>query len=161
MPESAVVNSSPLIFLSKVGLLDWLQLAADTVVVPEAVAREINRRRPADVTANALARTSWLRIVAVPAIPAVIQSWDLGPGESAVLAHAYTHPGVIAILDDGLGRRCADLLGIPLYGTLGLVMTAKQRGLIAAARPVVLTLKQHGMYLSDRVIDRALALIGE
>jgi predicted nucleic acid-binding protein len=156
-----VVNSSPLIFLSKAGLLDWLQLAADTVLVPEAVAREINRREPMDVTATALTRTSWLRIVAVPAIPPVIQSWDLGPGESAVLAHAYTHPGAIAILDDGLGRRCADLMGIPLHGTLGLVMMAKRRGVITAVRPVIITLKQHGMYLSDRVINRALALIGE
>lgn len=119
MPEPAVVNSSPLIFLSKAGLLDWLQLAADTVLVPEAVAREINRRGPADVTVNALTRTSWVRIVAVPAIPPVIQSWDLGPGESAVLAHAYTHPGAVAIIDDGLGRRCADLLGIPLQGYAG------------------------------------------
>jgi predicted nucleic acid-binding protein len=58
VPEPAIVNSSPLIFLSKAGLLDWLQLAADTVLVPEAVAREINRRGPADVTANALTRTS-------------------------------------------------------------------------------------------------------
>lgn len=161
VPELAVVNSSPLIFLSKAGLLDWLHLAAPTVLVPDVVAQEISRRGPADVTAKTLAQTSWLRVVTVPVIPPVIQSWDLGPGESAVLAYAYTHPGSIAILDDGLGRRCTELLGIPLHGTLGLVMMAKKRGLIDAARPVILTLKQHGMYLSDRVIDHALALIGE
>ena len=81
--------------------------------------------------------------------------------ESAVLAYAYVHPGTIAIIDDGAGRRCAETFGILLNGTLGLVITAKIRGFIPAARPVVETLKQHGMYLSSPVIDRALALIGE
>ena len=81
--------------------------------------------------------------------------------ESAVLAYASVHPGTIAIIDDGAGRRCAETFGISLNGTLGLVITAKIRGFIPAARPVVETLKQHGMYLSSPVIDRALALIRE
>jgi len=38
-----------------------------------------------DVTAKVLDSTPWLKIVEVPAIPALIQSWDLGPGESSVL----------------------------------------------------------------------------
>ncbi len=161
MPESAIVNSSPLIFLSRVGLLDFLRLVAQEVWVPEAVAYEIGRRGSADVTARALVNTPWLQTVSVPAIPMAIQSWALGPGESAVLAYACVHPGTIAIIDDGAGRRCAETFGIPLNGTPGLVITAKIRGFIPAARPVVETLKQHGMYLSSPVIDRALALIGE
>ncbi|TVR58601.1 MAG: DUF3368 domain-containing protein [Candidatus Competibacteraceae bacterium] len=161
VPESAIVNSSPLIFLSKVGMLDFLRLAAKEVWVPEAVTQEIGRRGPIDVTARALARTPWLQPIDVPAIPNVIQSWALGPGESAVLAYAYAYPGTVAVIDDGMGRRCAETLGIPLNGTLGLVMTAKIRGVIPAARPVVETLKQHGMYLSRSVINRALALVGE
>jgi predicted nucleic acid-binding protein len=40
-------------------------------------------------------------------------------------------------------------------------MIAKNRGIIPAARPIVTLLKQHGMYLSESVIDRAMALIGE
>jgi predicted nucleic acid-binding protein len=46
-------------------------------------------------------------------------------------------------------------------GTLGLVLVARRRGVIPAARPVVERLRRSGMYLSDRVCDRALALIGE
>ncbi|MGH8479380.1 MAG: DUF3368 domain-containing protein [Gammaproteobacteria bacterium] len=161
MPDPAIVNSSPLIFLSKTGLLDFLQLAAKEVLVPASVAREISRRGPTDVTARALLETPWLRVIPNPAIPSVIEHWDLGPGESAVLAYAREHPGAIAVIDDGSGRRCAETFGIPLSGTLGLVMTAKKRGLIRAARPVVEVLKSHGMYLSGRTIDRALALIGE
>ena len=42
-----------------------------------------------------------------------------------------------------------------------LVMLAKQRGVISAARPVIAALKQHGMFLSEKTIDRAMALVGE
>jgi len=96
-----------------------------------------------------------------PAVPPIIQAWDLGPGESSVLAYAYVNAGSIAIIDDLAARRCAEALRIPLRGTLGLVLIAKKRGVLPAARPVLLKLKQSGMYLSDQVLDQVLALIGE
>jgi predicted nucleic acid-binding protein len=46
-------------------------------------------------------------------------------------------------------------------GTLGLVLVAKQRGRIPAARPVLESLRASGMYLSDSVLNKALALVGE
>lgn len=68
---------------------------------------------------------------------------------------------MVAIIDDGAGRRCAEVLGVPLAGTLGLVLLAKQRGMIPSARQVIATLKQHGMFLSEKTIDQALTLVGE
>jgi|SRR6266446_2550494 len=122
---------------------------------------EIQRRGPTDPTAQAMTNTLWLVIVEIPSIPALIQAWDLGEGESSVLAWAYAHPGTQAIVDDLPARRCAAALGIPVRGTLGLVLTAKQRGVISAARPIVEKLCQAGMYLSNRVIQQALTLVGE
>lgn len=161
MAERPAVNSSPLIFLSRAGLLDLLQLVAPELVVPTAVASEIQQRGPTDLTAQALNQTPWLSVVQTPVVPASIQSWGLGKGESAVLAWAASFPGTEAILDDLAARRCAAALAIPVRGTLGLVLTAKQRGHIPVARPVLLQLCQAGMYLSDRVMNRALSMIGE
>lgn len=56
--ESAVVDSSPLIFLSKAGLLDFLRLTASEILVPESVAEEIRRHGLDDVTARALVETA-------------------------------------------------------------------------------------------------------
>ena len=42
-------------------------------------------------------------------------------------------------LHDGLARRVAALLGVPLTGTLGLLLDAKKRGLIPAVRPLLWT----------------------
>ncbi|HWQ35384.1 MAG TPA: DUF3368 domain-containing protein [Blastocatellia bacterium] len=161
MAERPAVNASPLIFLSRAGLLDFLQLAAPELIVPAAVAMEIQRRGPADITALAISRTPWLSVVETPAVPPLIQAWGLGKGESAVLTWAVSHPGTEVILDDLAARRCAATLSIPVRGTLGLVLIAKQRGLIPAARPVLRQLRQAGMFLSDRVMNQALALVGE
>lgn len=161
MAEPAVANASPLIFLARGGHLDLLQLTGDRILVPTPVALEIRRRGSQDVTARALDGTRWLEVVEPPPVPAVIHAWDLGLGESAVLAWAHAHPSCEAIVDDLAARRCAATLGIPVRGTLGLVLLAKKRGRIPLARPVLEALRQAGMYLSDRVVNDALVLVGE
>ena len=159
--EHAVVNSSPLIFLARGGLLDLLQLAAPEIVVPQAVASEILRRGPIDPAAHALASASCLRVLDVPETPPEIQAWDLGPGESAVLSWCVKNPGAEAIIDDLGARRCAQAIRIPVRGTLGLVLVGKQRGRIQSARSVLESLRNTGMYLSDSVMNRALKIVGE
>lgn len=161
MPDTAVVNASPLIFLSRAGLIDLLKQAGSTIVVPSPVAEEIKRRGVNDPTAQALVNNEWLVIFDVPSIPPVIQSWDLGAGESSVLTHAYNNAGMIAIIDDLCARRCAVTFNIPVIGTLGLVLIAKKRGVIPLARPVMDKLRQTGMYLSNAIMNQALALVGE
>ena len=161
MAEPAVVNASPLIFLSRAGLIDLLQLVSSEVIVPEAVAAEIEVRGESDPTAQVLKKTPWLLVTQTPPIPAQIQAWGLGPGESSVLAWAQTHEDSEAIIDDLAGRRCAAAFNIPVRGTLGLVLTAKQRGHISSARHLLDQLRQAGMYLSDRVMNEALARVRE
>jgi len=53
------------------------------------------------------------------------------------------------------------LLGIPVRGTLGIVLAAKKRGLIPKARPVIETLIRSGMYRSRNVIEEALRRVNE
>ena len=161
MDDRPVINASPLIYLSRAGLLDLLQLASPEVVVPDAVAQEILQRGQTDPTAKAIANTAWIIVVQTPPVSASIQTWGLGAGESAVLAWAQANPGTEVVIDDLAARRCAAALGIPARGTLGLALIAKQRGHIPLARPVILQLRQAGMYLSDRIMNQALVLVGE
>ncbi len=160
MADVAVVNASPLIYLAGAGRLELLRLAGDAVLVPEAVAVEVRRWGDDDPAVRGLATTPWLRIVGNPELPASIQMWDLGPGETAVLSWALVH-GSLAIVDDMAARRCAAAHHVPVRGTLGLVLAARQKGLIPAARPVLDELRRAGMYLSDSLVNRALILVGE
>lgn len=161
MAERPAVNASPLIYLAGADLLSFLQLAGLEIVVPRPVAEEIRAGASLDAAARALDSTPWLTVVDAVPVPAAIQAWDLGDGESSVLAWAHANPGTLAILDDLAARRCAATLRIPVRGTLGLVLLARQRGRISAARPVLEALRASGMYLSDAVLNKALALVGE
>ncbi|HVR99319.1 MAG TPA: DUF3368 domain-containing protein [Thermoanaerobaculia bacterium] len=48
-----------------------------------------------------------------------------------------------------------------MRGTLGLVLLGKKHGRLAAARPVLESLRGAGMYLSSSVMNRALRMVGE
>ena len=137
-----VINTSPLIFLTKADLLTLLQTRYTTVLVPATVAMEIRQYGAQDITYRTIQKTDWLTVVETPPMSAELQACNLDPGEASVLAWACAHPGTEAILDDLTGRRCADRLGIPIRGTLGLVLAAKQQGDIPEAKPVVEKLRR-------------------
>lgn len=161
MSEPPVVNASPLIYLAHADLTDLLLVEGDSVRIPVPVSAEIRRRGPLDPTVRVLDKTPWMEEVNPVAPVPQVATWNLGPGETSVLSWAFAHPGCVAILDDLAGRRCAETLGIPLIGTLGLVLKAKRAGRVPAARPIVDRLRDAGMYLSDRILNPALALVGE
>ena len=127
MAEPPVVNASPLVILAKADLLALLKIEGEFVLVPDAVADEVRAHSP-DAAGRALDTLEWLRVVNVPSPPAMLEAWDLGQGESAVLTWALAHPESVAIIDDLAARRCASALGIPCRGCLGLVLLLKRRG---------------------------------
>lgn len=156
MTERWVVDSSPLIALGKIGRLDLLTTLAAQVVVPEAVADEVQRF--ADPAGTFLASTPFA-VEAVDPHPLVIP-WGLGPGETAVLSLARRSESV-AVLDDQAARRCAAALRIPTRGTVGIVLRARSRGLVPSVRSVLDALRAAGFYLSPELVDHALDLAGE
>jgi predicted nucleic acid-binding protein len=159
--DKVIINASPLIFLSRSHHLDLLKSFADEVWVPEPVAKEILYRGQEDITAQAIKNTAWLITQPVEDIPMSILEWRLGAGESAVLALSLAHSHTEVIIDDLAGRKCADSLDIPVRGTLGLVLAAKKRGVIPKARPIIEDMMSTGLYLSKRILDRALEKVGE
>jgi uncharacterized protein len=161
MPRSVVVDASPLIFLASAGLLDLLRRPDWEVTVPSAVRSEILRRGAEDVTVKALAGATWVGAAELVDVPRVILDRDLGPGESETLAHGVARPGALLVMDDLGARRLAAQLGLTVVGTLGVVLAAKATGRIPSARAVLDQLRGNGMYLADRVLDRALREVGE
>jgi predicted nucleic acid-binding protein len=161
MPETLVVNASPLIFLGNAGRLELLQAGgASQFVVPPSVFEEVTTSKHADRAARSVAEAGWIeRAPAVP-IPAEIVEWDLGPGESAVIATCLHLGGGRPVLDDLAGRKCARAFGLRVVGTVGLVIAAHRLGHIDDPRKVLLDLRASGMWISDAVINQALRLAG-
>jgi predicted nucleic acid-binding protein len=157
----AVINASPLIFLSRSRYLSLLQNFAREIWVPDPVAGEIRHRGAQDITVQAIEQTAWLISKPVPTILTPVVEWRLGVGESSTLALALEYPGTEAIIDDLAGRKCVASLGIPVRGTLGIVLVAKRRGVVREARPIIEDMMDAGLYLSREVVEAALRRVGE
>lgn len=143
------------------GLLEVLQHLGAPVVIPEAAVREIQRGGPSDPAVQALSRAAWLATVDPGSVPPSVAAFNLGPGESSVITYALANSGSGVLVDDQAARGAAAALSIPHQGTLRLVVFAKLQGLISSARPVLEQLRQQGMFLSDQVMNQALAQVGE
>ncbi len=65
------------------------------------------------------------------------------------------------VLDDLQARKCTELFDISLIGTLGLVVLAKRKGLIALAKPFIERLVAVGLYIDSNILDRILIGVGE
>jgi len=164
MPSAAerwVFDASPLIVLAKAGRLALVEDAKIERLVPEAVARELIAGPVGDPARVTIEQGWGIRLPDQP-IPQTVLEWSLGHGESAVIAAALARPGSIAVLDDAEGRRCAQTLGVPLTGTLGIVLRAKRLGYIDQAASVLRELRAAGLYVVDDVIRVALErVVGE
>lgn len=160
MAETWVVNASPMIVLAKVGHLDLLLRLSDVLIIPAAVAAEIVAAPDTDPARIAMV-AGWKQPASEVTIPDVVLEWSLGAGESSVLAHALEAFTATAVLDDLAARRAAAALGIPVIGTLGIILRAKVRGLIPEARSVIERVRAAGLYLPVSIIESALTQIGE
>jgi predicted nucleic acid-binding protein len=160
--DALVVNASPLIFLGNADRLDLLRATgASRIIVPQAVFDEVTATQHDDRAAGTLAESDWIERVAAIDLPPTVTEWDLGAGESAVIAVALGITGARPVIDDLVGRRCALALGLDVMGTLGVVIAAYRRGHIEDPRPVLFELRTAGMWLSDAVIEGAFRLTVE
>jgi predicted nucleic acid-binding protein len=155
--DAWVVNASPLIALGHAGMLDLLEQLPSELIVPVAVAEEI-LAGPEDPAHRAMA-SGWGPRRSTT-VPASVAEWSLGKGESAVLSLALD-VGATAVLDDRNARRCARTLGVPVIGTLGVILRAKNQGLIPAAGPVVRSVLDAGLYYDSEAVLKLLESIGE
>jgi predicted nucleic acid-binding protein len=158
--EAWVVNASPLILFSRIGRLDLFERLAPKFLIPNAVIEEVRAGHQKDPTATAALAWGAKYHVEDVAIITSIEHWDLGPGESQVIAHCIDGSRW-AVLDDRAARRCAAAHNVPVIGTLGIVLRLKEKRLVESARPLVSELVAAGMFLDDEFVDRVLASVGE
>lgn len=67
----------------------------------------------------------------------------------------------VAVLDDALARRVAEALGLRFTGTLGLLLDAKQLGLVPAVTPFLDRLQALGFRLAPQTRSAVLKMAGE
>ena len=156
-----IADSSALVALSVMNLLSLLDNLFDRVLVPEAVYRELTAD---DSLPEATILKQYLHDKRCP----------IASDSGAVLLDAYGDMGEIEamylykqlkadrlLIDDARGRKVAQLNNIAVIGSLGVLLLAKQKGLIATIKPKLDRLDGSAVYISSQLIEQALMLAGE
>lgn len=154
MSKTLVVSdSSPLIALERIGHLHLLPALFEKLVIPPAVRLEVFGNRPLPEWAE----EKTIKQLLTPRMAAA----RLGPGEREAIALALELNAAELLLDDLAARRLAVALAVPMIGTLGLLLRAKQRGLIPHVKPLLEALQQHGFHISERLYKGILLAAAE
>jgi len=157
-----IFNASPLILLGKIEQLRLIEILSPDFRIPRPVVAEIGAGPSDDRTIMWLTQPSIAsHIVNAPPTQPFLAQWDLGAEETAVLSLALTDNESAVVLDDLAARKFALTFDLPLLGTLGLLVRAKNAGLIDQIAPHIQNLEAAGANLSIAVIKRALELSNE
>lgn len=160
-PDRPVVaNNTPLVALYELGLLSLLRDLFERVTIPEQVRAEFlaieHEKRQ-----SALDEAPWIETVSLEERERVRTFVGLDEGEAAVLALATERSARLVIIDERKGRRFAQRLDLTVTGTIGVLLLARERGLVPEIRPLLERLIDAGLYLSPALISAALKLAGE
>jgi len=157
--DTAVADAGPLIHLDELAWLFVLE-SFETVWIPHEVVNEATRHRPQWMNA---APTN-IRIESAP--PNHWGWWrektkfvQLDKGEQAALALWHVHPNSILLCDDLQARTVAQESGIPVMGTIGLILRSAHLSLrsISEVRSILMDLPiRTTLHLKPSLVQRVL-----
>lgn len=158
-----VSNTTPLIGLASIQRFDLLHKLFGKIYIAQAVYNEaVVAGREVGGAKLEVSTASWIETVTVKdrlAVEVLLDELDLGEAETIVLAREINADWVL--MDEKKGRRKLSELGLNKIGTLGILLKAKQLGLMPIIRPELEQLQQQGFSLSPTVVDAILHQAGE
>ena len=153
---TAISNSTPLIVLAKINRLDLLKDYFGEIYIPEEVYDEVVRRGGNLAGSSEVASCNWIKVEPVKnrmAVETLSLSLDKGEAEAIVLSREKDS---LLIIDDGAGRKTAELLGVKITGTVGVLLLASMDGRLNL-RKTMDELKSVGFRLSETQYKRILS----
>jgi predicted nucleic acid-binding protein len=143
-----VCDASPLIALSLCDKLDLLDTLFREVVIPEMVYKEVSREGKPEAGKIAVwAQGKVQKAGKQPLFQAINLSLDAGESEAITLY--WEKSADFLLIDEQRGRRLAAQSGIKIIGTLGILLLAKEKGLVSAVKPFLDQLWESPIRISD------------
>lgn len=127
-----IADTSCLILLDKIYALELLNSLAKEVYVTLIIQQEFGKKLP-----------NWI-LFSEPRNEHYQEILEMGidEGEASAIALALHKENSILILDDLKGRRIAERLNLRYSGTFGLILRAKQEGVIEKVKPLLDSIKR-------------------
>ena len=159
----AVVDSSPLISLTHLGLVGGLSLSFDRIYVPRAVEREVNRKARFRYRLKKLYQTGFfMKCVVGDETNVRLLRAELHEGEAEALVQAQEKVAMFFIGDEKRAREIAEKMGFTPVGTVRILARLSQDGLAAEPKSLVRKLRRDLRFrVSDQVVEEAIAIAAE
>ena len=157
-----VSDTSPISNLLVIGRLALLKQVYGNIVVPPAVMNEVIALERFGYDLSALRNSPWINVAEPSDKEAEAKYREaLDAGEAAAITLALELDAPLAI-DEKKGRKIARALGIEVVGLVGILIEAKEIGILGLVRPVLDELRSKaGFRISDRFYREILETIGE
>lgn len=157
-----ISNTSPISNLAAIGQLELLQQLYGNIIIPPAVYQELINSGDTDPATLAVQTLGWIQTQ--PVLDRVLLETlqtNLDPGEAEAITLAVEIHADRLIIDERRGRNEAIRLGLQVTGLLGIVLAAKQQGLIPLVQPILDDLRANSFWIRDALYAEVLRLAGE
>ncbi|MCC5667552.1 DUF3368 domain-containing protein [Nostoc sp. CHAB 5784] len=158
-----VSDTSPINNLAAINHLHLLQQLYGTVLIPEAVYRELTDPNFPVVGATEVQTFIWIQTCLVQdriLVEAFSNELDIGEAEAIALALEMKADQVL--IDERRGRMVAAKVNLSYTGILGILVEAKSQKLISAVKPLLDALiNQAGFWVAEPLYERVLQLVDE
>jgi predicted nucleic acid-binding protein len=159
-----VSDTSPITSLAAINKLKLLQQLYGSIIIPEAVYRELTEVSvPVPGTREVLS-ADWIQMRSVVnrSLVANLKALPLDEGESEAIVLAKELNAEILLIDERRGRAEASRQGLRITGLLGVLIEAKTQGAIAEIKPIIDELILTAEFrVSQMLYDRVLQIVGE
>ena len=160
--RKVIVNSTPLIALCHVNQLNILKELYGEVIIPSAVYDEISVKKDSVCKKIVDESLEWIHVQKIQNVMAkAMFKSQLHDGEVEVMILAKEQNADVVIIDDQNAKKYAKYLELPVTGTLGILIKAKQVGYIPELKPLLDVMVQNGIYIKNSLIEHCLELVGE
>ncbi|TGK64922.1 DUF3368 domain-containing protein [Leptospira kanakyensis] len=155
-----IADSSPLISLAIINKLHLLNKIFQEIIVPFSVYEEIAQTdKKFSIILQEWTKPFIKKCNNIEAFKAYRLS--LGKGESEAIVLSKEFKNSILLLDDKKARKVAKLENQKVIGTIGILISAKDKGLISEIKSSLMLLEEHDIHLSKALIEKALEITGE
>ena len=162
MRSLIVADTGPLVILAKIDHLHLLAQRYQQIKIPETVLQEATALAYREDSKSIVQFAAQHVEVSRDIIRTVTDYLDFGLDEGETQAILLAGKlGCPVLLDEKRGRAVARRSEVAVLGTVGLLLVAKQEGLIEAISPLLDQMLAHEYRLSVTLIERAKLLAGE
>jgi hypothetical protein len=158
-----VSDTSPINNLAAINQLHLLHQLYESVLIPEAVYRELTDPNFPVAGASEVQTFDWIQTRAVSDLTIVeALSNELDIGEAEAIALAIEIQAERVLIDERRGRLVAARLNLRYTGILGILVEAKTQGLIAEVKPLLDALvSEAGFWVAEPLYNSVLQLVNE